>query len=157
MYQDEFLPVVFTVRLSSNQALPVEKWRSRIYDVLHVYVDQICKNEDRMIGHIKALAQIDEHDFIKYSCVSNANAINSKFHGEHREIFKINMIVNSLVSNISESESRLFLERSCRSLEKRDAVIRIEIEKAQELPEKHHHHHHGDGDDCPICSGHHHH
>ncbi|MDK2942210.1 MAG: hypothetical protein PWP56_1723 [Acetobacterium sp.] len=156
MYQDEFLPVVFNVRLSSNQALPVEKWRSRIYDVLHLYVDQICKNEEHMIGHIKALAQIDEHDFIKYSCVSSNNVINSKFHGEHKEVFNINMIVNSLVSNISEDESRVFLERSCRSLEKRDSIISIAIENTQERPVSHHHHDHGDGDDCPICNSHHH-
>ena len=59
MYQEEFLPIVFNVGFSSNQAWPVEKWRSRIHDVLHLYVDQICENDDRMIGHIKALAQIN--------------------------------------------------------------------------------------------------
>ena len=70
MYQEEFTPVVFNVRLSSNQALPVEKWRSRVHDVLHLYVDQIRKNDDRVIGHIKALAQINEKDFIKYPITS---------------------------------------------------------------------------------------
>lgn len=155
MYQEEFLPVVFNVQFTSNQALPVEKWRSRIYDVLHVYVDQISKDEDRLIGHIKALAQINEKDFIKYSCISNANGINSKFQGKHQDVSKINMIVNSLVSNISENESRIFLERSCKTLEKRDSVISIEIEKSHN-PVEPHHHHHENSEECPICNDHHH-
>ncbi|PKM48673.1 MAG: hypothetical protein CVV01_02320 [Firmicutes bacterium HGW-Firmicutes-6] len=155
MYQEEFLPVVFNVRFSSNQALPVEKWRSRIHDVLHLYVDQICINDDRVIGHIKALAQVDETDFIKYSCISNSNAINSKFHGNHQDIFDINVIINSLVSNISENESRVFLERSCQAMVKQDSGIKVLINKTQNQLDSHHHHH-GDGDDCPICNGHHH-
>lgn len=155
MYQEEFLPVVFNVRFSSNQALPVEKWRSRIHDVLHLYVDQICINDDRVIGHIKALAQIDEKDFIKYSCISDSNAINSNFHGNHQDLFDINVIINSLVSNISENESRVFLERSCLAMVKQDSGIKILINKNQNQPDRHHHHH-GDGDDCPICNGHHH-
>lgn len=154
MYQEEFLPIVFNVRFSSNQALSVEKWRSRIHDVLHLYVDQICENDDRMIGHIKALAQINEQDFIKYSCISNSNAINSKFYGNHQDLFKINVIINSLVSNISENESRVFLERSCQAIVKQDSEIKILINKNQNQPDNHHHH--GDGDDCPICNGHHH-
>lgn len=156
MYQEEFLPVVFNIRLLSQQALPVEKWRSRIHDVLYLYVDQICKNEDRVIGHIKALAQINEKDFIKYSCISDSNAINSNFHGNHQDLFDINVIINSLVSNISENESRFFLERSCMAMVKQDSGIKILINKNQNEPDRHHHHHHGDGDDCPICNGHHH-
>lgn len=154
MYQEEFLPVVFNVRFSSQQALPIEKWQSRIRDVLHLYIDQICTNEDRIIGHIKALAQIDENDFIKYSCISNANAINSKFYGEHQDVLKIDMIINSLVSNITECESRIFLERSCRSLEKGDAAVNIKIDAPEHLMDRHHH---KDGEDCPSCNGHHHH
>jgi len=153
MYQEEFLPIVFNVRFSSNQALPVEKWRSRIHDVLHLYVDQICENDDRMIGHIKALAQINEQGFIKYSCISDSNAINSKLYGNHQDLFKINVIINSLVSNISENESQVFLERSCQAIVKQDSEIKILINKNQNQPDNHHH---GDGDDCPICNGHHH-
>lgn len=155
MYQEEFTPVVFNVRFSSNQALPVEKWRSRVHDVLHLYVDQIRKSDDRVIGHIKALAQINEKDFIKYSCISDSNAINSKFHGIHQDIFVINVIINSLVSNISENESRIFLDRSCQMMVKRDAEIVINIDKDKNSPDSHHHHHEN-GDDCPICNGHHH-
>jgi hypothetical protein len=154
MYQEEFLPVVFNIRFSSNQALPVEKWRSRIQDVLHLYVDQICKNDNRVIGHIKALAQIDEKDFIKFSCISNSNTINSKFHGNHQDLFDINVIINSLVSNISEKESHVFFERSCQSMIKRDSEIKIQINAKHDRQSNHHHH--GDGNDCPICNGHHH-
>ena len=153
MYQEEFLPIVFNVGFSSNQAWPVEKWRSRIHDVLHLYVDQICENDDRMIGHIKALAQINEQGFIKYSCISNSNAINSKLYGKHQDLFKINVIINSLVSNISENESQVFLERSCQAIVKQDSGIKVLINKNQNQPDNHHHHH---GDDCPICNGHHH-
>lgn len=153
MYQEEFLPIVFNVRFSSNQAWPVEKWRSRIHDVLHLYVDQICENDDRMIGHIKALAQINEQGFIKYSCISNSNAINSKLYDKHQDLFKINVIINSLVSNISENESQVFLERSCQAIVKQDSGIKVLINKNQNQPGNHHHHH---GDDCPICNGHHH-
>ncbi|WP_026393792.1 hypothetical protein [Acetobacterium malicum] len=154
MYQEEFLPVVFNIRFSSNQALPVEKWRSRIQDVLHLYVNQICKDDNRMIGHIKALAQIDEKDFIKFSCVGNSNAINSNFHGNHQDLFDINVIINSLVSNISEKESHVFLERSCQTMIKRDSEIKIQINAKHDRQSNHHHH--GDGNDCPICHGHHH-
>lgn len=152
MYQEEFIPVVFNVRFSSNHALPVEKWRSWIHDVLHIYVDQICKNDDRVIGHIKALAQINEKDFIKYSCISHSNAINSKFHGIHQDIFVINVIINSLVSNISENESRVFLDQSCQTIVKRDSEIKIIITENMKSPDSHHHE---SGDDCPICNGHH--
>ncbi|PKM60000.1 MAG: hypothetical protein CVU99_10425 [Firmicutes bacterium HGW-Firmicutes-4] len=156
MYQEEFLPVVFNVRFSSDQDLPVSKWRSRIQDVLHVYVDQICKSDERMIGHIKALAQINDHDFIKYSCINGSDAINSKFYGFHQDVSKINVIINSLVSNISENESRILLERSCQSLEKRGFDIKIEIETKINSADSHHHHHR-DSETCPICNGHHHH
>ncbi|AFA49051.1 hypothetical protein [Acetobacterium woodii] len=156
MYQEEFLPVVFNVQFTSAQALPVERWRSRIEEVLHVYIDQILKDEERLIGHIKALAQINETDFIKYSCISDANGINSNFQGKYQEVSKISMIVNSLVSNISESESRIYWERSCKILKKRDSDISIQIEKKDNPLEGHHHHHEND-EECPICNGHHHH
>lgn len=154
MYQEEFLPVVFTVQFTAAQALPIEKWRSRINDLLHVYIDQVAENEDRIVGHIKALAQINEQDFIKYSCISNSNAINSKFSGEHQDVDKINMIVNSLVSNISEYESRILFDRSCKSFEKQNPVISVALEKKLQPAD---HHHHADGDDCPICNANHHH
>lgn len=155
MYQEEFTPVVFNVRFSSNQALPVAKWRSRIHDVLHVYIDQICENDERMIGHIKALAQINDRDFIKYSCISNSDAICSKFNGTHQDISKINVIINSLVSHISENESRLLLERSCKALEKGDVEIKIQLDTKKNQGENHHNHQ--DGESCPICNGQHHH
>nr|WP_320025470.1 hypothetical protein [uncultured Acetobacterium sp.] len=151
MYQEEFLPVVFTVQFTVDQALPIEKWRSQINDLLHVYVDQVSKNKDRIIGHIKALAQINDTEFIKYSCISNANVINSKFCGEHQDVFKINMIVNSLVSNISADESRVLFERSCKVMRNQSVIICFEIKSNHPKSE---HHHHKAGDDCPICNGH---
>lgn len=150
MYQEEFLPVVFTVRFTADHALPIEKWRSQINDLLHVYVDQVSKKENRIIGHIKALAQINDTEFVKYSCISNANVINSKFYGKHQDVFKINMIVNSLVSNISADESRILFERSCKLMRNQSSTICFEIENNHPGSD---HHHHKAGDDCPICNG----
>ncbi|MBC3887750.1 hypothetical protein GH810_05450 [Acetobacterium paludosum] len=154
MYQEEFLPVVFKVELRSEQCLSVEKWQKLINTILRSYVDDISKNEECLIGHIKALAEIDKANFIKYSCINDLNHINSEVHCKQNNINKINMIINSLVSNISENESCQFLEKSCLLAEKAGDQINIEIVKNEKITIKKTHHH-KENEVCPICGEHH--
>ncbi|WKY43247.1 hypothetical protein Q5O14_11325 [Eubacteriaceae bacterium ES2] len=152
MYQDLFLPVVFELNLGSDQAWFTSEWKLLIHEILQRYINLLIEKENCMIGHVKALAMISEHDYIKFSCSNDAGQIDTQHQGKSKKVSSVNVIINSLVANICETDSYQMLKLVCQTFEKSETIdIRVEIKK--NLSQRHEHHH--DGSDCPICNGHH--
>jgi len=156
MYQKDFIPVAFRVKFKSEDPLPVEKWQTLIEELLENYAHQIAKKDDCIIGHIKALAEINEFSYLKFSCVNVLAGVNSEFHGNDQYVDKINMVVNSLVMNLAMIESRNLLNQSWIFVLKQEGSIRMQIEEEALKPLAEHHHYEGN-EDCPICKEQHHH
>ena len=156
MYQKEFIPVVFKVNFKSEKNLTVEKWQELIGKLLKNYAQSISENKDCFIGHIKALAEIADVSFIKFSCVNALAEVNSEFHGDRQSVHEVNMVVNSLVTNTDSLKSRRLLNQAFIQTgnQKENILMNIEDETSEPLRE---HHHHQKDESCPICNGHHHH
>ena len=154
MYQKDFIPIVLKVKFESEKPLPVEKWEKLFSDLLLAYAQGIAKKSDCVIGHIKALAEIDEFSYIKFSCINALAGVKHEFHGEHQNIYKINMVINSLVTNMGVLESRKLLNQSWLLTMNPEENIIMEI--ADETSESQvEHHHHKENEPCPICEKHH--
>lgn len=155
MYQDLFLPVVFELGLSSDQPSPVLEWKQVIFELLQHYIKQLCEDDKHLIGHVKALAVIDEQDYLKYSCTNNSGNIDIQHQGSKRACSDVSITINSLVAEIGEPESRQTLEQACHWLKSRKELNHLKIKLKHEESQMNDHHH-AHGEDCPICSGHHH-
>lgn len=158
MYQKDFIPVAFRVKFKSEEPLSVEKWQAVIEELLENYAHQVAKKADCMIGHIKALAEINEFSYIKFSCVNALAGVNSEFHSQDQSVDEINMVINSLVMYMEKIESQNLLNQSWSFVLKHQKSIRMQLEEEALNPlEKHHHEGHEDHEDCPICKEQHHH
>ncbi|MGV8905091.1 MAG: hypothetical protein ACOH15_00655 [Acetobacterium sp.] len=156
MYQKDFIPVVFKVNFKSEQQLPAERWQALIGELLGNYAHQLSQKDGCVIGHIKALAEIEAVSFIKFSCVSALAGVNSEFHGKRQEIGEVNMVINSLVTNADLCESLILLEQSWLLISNQGLSIQMEIAEEALKPLEEHHHHEGEKP-CPICNEQHHH
>ncbi|KNZ42094.1 hypothetical protein [Acetobacterium bakii] len=155
MYQKDFIPIVLKVKFKSEEPIAIEKWKQLIGDLFLGYAQRITEKGDCFIGHIKALADISEFSYIKFSCINALAGVNSEFHGELQSNCKINMVINSLVTNMSNHESRKLLNQSWLLTINQEENIKMQIEdETPDTLEEHHHHH--ENEPCPICENKHH-
>lgn len=156
MYQNEFIPVAFKINFKSEKLLPVEKWQELIGELLKQYVNFISEKNDCFIGHIKALGEMTEVSFIKFSCVNALAGVNSEFHGECQNTDEVTMVINSLVTNMDGLKSRKLLNQAFLLIDTKKENITMEMENEKSEPLKEHHNHEND-ELCPVCNEHHHH
>lgn len=154
MYQNEFIPAVFKLQFKSDGPMTPEDWEEMIGSLMGVYAKRISEKEETFIGHIKGLAELSDTAFIKFSCVNALSGVHHEYTGGKEMSGQVEMVINSLVSGITAGESRKLLNLSWLLVEKdySQVVMRVTETFTEEAPEHHHH----DGEDCPICHGHHH-
>ncbi len=154
MYQKDFIPVALIVKMKSGKSLPVEKWQQLIEDLFLVYAESVTKKDGCIIGHIKALAEVSEVSYIKFSCVNALIGVNSEFHGKPQNINEINMVINSLVTNMDILESRELLSQSWLVTinPEENIIMQVEDETSNSRGE---HHHHKKNEPYPIGETHH--
>ncbi|NTW72700.1 MAG: hypothetical protein HGA49_10745 [Eubacteriaceae bacterium] len=118
MYQEEFVPVSFKLKIKRKYTVNLKYWAEIMKNIFDLYAEEICKNNDCHIGHIKALFTGKEKDYIKLSIIKKGLPAETDFEGINKYP-AIELIVNSIVSSVDQKMSLAAMKSACKSLEKK--------------------------------------
>lgn len=146
MYQNEFIPVTFVLKLKLPDLANLKRWTDITSYFIDKYVQEISKHKDVYIGHIKAIFTGNETDYIKLSIYKKDIPINSEYlgDGEYREI---ELIINSIVHGVDEETSFRTLNQKCEECRKQFMIeYKVKLEKHSDHGQ-HDSHYHTDNDE----------
>lgn len=104
MYQNEFKPTTFILKMSLSEETQLERWCDIAGFVLETYAKALTETDGVYIGHIKALFQGVADDYIKLSIYKEDIPVGIEVFGssKYREI---SFIINSIVYGVDEGLS----------------------------------------------------
>lgn len=153
MYQNTFETLAVETTLTSRQAIKNEKWQEIGKFFLQSYIEQIGKTETVVIGHIKGLIELGDENFIKLSCTSQNQPINSEIITADGSSRAGRLTFNGIVSGVPKDKSiqyfHMALERTCSVFELL-TDYRETVHGDSKCDEK-------EDEVCPVCHRHHHH
>ncbi|WP_041225777.1 MULTISPECIES: hypothetical protein [unclassified Dehalobacter] len=112
MYQNEFNPITFILELKLPDPTIVKRWTDITSYIIEKYAQELSKNDDVFIGHIKAIFTGGEKDYIKLSIYRKDIPVNSECSGDGT-YNEIKLIINSIVHNVDEETSIRTLDQIC--------------------------------------------
>jgi hypothetical protein len=151
MYQDIFEALAVQTRLSAREQTASVKWQEIGCFFMKNYLEQLGKIKEAVIGHIKAIIELEDNNFIKFSSVSVNQKVNAMISGQPDSCREVDLTFNAIVAKIEKADNlrcfHLALERTCYVY----ALVTDYREKdRKELPG------HSHDETCPVCHEHHH-
>lgn len=112
MYQNEFNPVTFILKLKLTDYAYLRRWADITGYVIEKYSQELAMAKEVYIGHIKAIFIGSEKDYIRLSVYKKDIPVNSEYAGEG-EYQEIELIINSIVHGVDIETSIRTLEKIC--------------------------------------------
>lgn len=152
MYQNTFETLVVATTLIARQKTDNKKWQEIGSFFIQNYVEQLSKQEKAVIGHVKGLLELDNDNFIKFSCVSQNRPVDSEMFNQEGSSSAGRLTFNAIVSGIEKNKNiqnfHLALERTC-SVYELTTDYQETVHNEPETIEQH-------NEACPVCHEHHH-
>ncbi|MDK2935015.1 MAG: hypothetical protein AB7V37_11145 [Eubacteriaceae bacterium] len=152
MYQDIFEALAVQTRLSAREQTASVKWQEIGCFFMKNYLEQLGKIKEAVIGHIKAIIELEDNNFIKFSSVSVNQKVNAMISGQPDSCREVDLTFNAIVAKVTEPDNlkcfHLALERTC-------SVYELVTDYREKGSSEGHGHNHDET--CPGChEGHHH-
>ena len=152
MYQNTFETLAVATTLIARQKTDNKKWQEIGSFFIQNYVEQLSKQEKAVIGHVKGLLELDNDNFIKFSCVSQNRPVDSEMFNQEGSSSAGRLTFNAIVSGIEKNKNiqnfHLALERTC-SVYELTTDYQETVHNEPETIEQH-------NAACPVCHEHHH-
>lgn len=152
MYQNTFETLAVATTLIARQKTDNKKWQEIGSFFIQNYVEQLSKQEKAVIGHVKGLLELDNDNFIKFSCVSQNRPVDSEMFNQEGSSSAGRLTFNAIVSGIEKNKNiqnfHLALERTC-SVYELTTDYQETVHNEPETIEQH-------NEACPVCHEHHH-
>ncbi|NTW71520.1 MAG: hypothetical protein HGA49_04685 [Eubacteriaceae bacterium] len=144
MYQNEFNPVTFILKLKLPEFTYLNRWTDITSYIIEKYAQELAMESEVYIGHIKAIFIGNEKDYIKLSIYKKDIPVNSEYSGEG-EYQEIELIINSIVHGVDAETSIKILEKICQECKKQfliDYDIKLEEHNSHGQHDDDHKQHH---------------
>ncbi len=117
MHQIVFSPVTFQIQLSLPENSVIQRWGDILNYYFSLYAKELCNRPDVYIGHIKAIAILQDQEYIRYSKFKLDIAADLLIKGQ--SLYKtIAITVNSLVYGVTEEDSLRTMKYVAEKLER---------------------------------------
>lgn len=151
MYQDIFEALAVQTRLKARENMTSVNWQEIGCFFIKNYLEQLEKIKGVIIGHIKAIIELDHENFIKFSSVRADQKVNVLANDQSASSQEVALTFNGIVANVLESDNlkcfHLALERTC------CVYCLVTDYREKELNQTHSH---AQDETCPVCHEHHH-